>query len=61
MFEYIISIMEQNYKEYEYLKEIALKFEELSNYPLIYTNEPSRDFLFAVNWEKEKDPKILTP
>ena len=49
------------FPEYEYLNEIALKFEELSNFPLIYTNEPSRDFLFAVNWEKEKDPKILTP
>ncbi len=49
------------FPEYEYLKKIALIFEELSNFPLIYINEPSRDFLFAVNWEKEKDPKIVAP
>ena len=49
------------FPEYDYLKNIALKFEELGNFPLIYTNEPSRDFLFAVNWEKEKDPIIREP
>ena len=49
------------FPEYEYLEEIALKFEEIGNFPLIYTNKASRDFLFAVNWDKDKDPKITTP
>ena len=49
------------FPEYEYLEELALKFEEIGNYPLIYTNKVSRDFLFAVNWDKDKDPKITTP
>ncbi|GAH60566.1 unnamed protein product [marine sediment metagenome] len=49
------------FPEYEYLEELALKFEEIGNFPLIYTNKASRDFLFAVNWDKEKDPKITTP
>ena len=49
------------FPEYEYLEEIALKFEEIGNFPLIYTNIASRDFLFAVNWDKDKDPKITTP
>jgi len=49
------------FPEYEYLLKIAQKFEELGNFPLIYTNEPSRDFLFAVNWDKEKDPRIKSP
>ncbi len=46
------------FPKYEYLEKIALKFEEKSNFPLIYKNEPSRDFLFAVNWDKNEDPKI---
>ena len=49
------------FPEYEYLEELALKFEEIGNFPLIYTNKASRDFLFAVNWDKDKDPKIKTP
>ncbi|TKJ27100.1 MAG: hypothetical protein CEE42_03290 [Promethearchaeota archaeon Loki_b31] len=49
------------FPEYEYLEELALKFEEIGNFPLIYTNKASRDFLFAVNWDKNKDPKITTP
>jgi len=49
------------FPEYEYLEDLALKFEEIGNYPLIYTNKVSRDFLFAVNWDKDKDPKITTP
>jgi len=53
--------LQHYFPEYDYLKNIALKFEELGNFPLIYINEPSRDFLFAVNWEKEKDPIIREP
>jgi len=49
------------FPEYEYLNEIALKFEELGNFQLIYKNEPSRDFLFTVNWDKDKDPKLKQP
>lgn len=49
------------FPEYEYLEELALKFEEIGDFPLIYKNEASRDFLFAVNWDKDKDPKITTP
>ena len=49
------------FPEYEYLEELALKFEEIGNFPLIYTNKASRDFLFAVNWDKDKDPIITTP
>ncbi len=49
------------FPEYEYLEELALKFEEIGNFPLIYTNKASRDFLFAVNWDKKKDPKIKIP
>ena len=51
----------QYFPEYDYLEKIALKFEELGNFPLIYKNKPSRDFLFSVNWEKEKDPKLKQP
>ncbi len=49
------------FPEYDYLEDLALKFEEIGNFPLIYTNKVSRDFLFAVNWDKDKDPKITTP
>ena len=49
------------FPEFDYMYEIALKFEELGNFPLIYTNEVSRDFLFAVNWDKNKNPKINSP
>jgi len=47
------------FPDYEFLEKIAFKFEELGNFPLIYKNEPSRDFLFAVNWDNIKDPKII--
>ena len=46
---------------YEYLEELALKFEEVGNFPLIYKNRASRDFLFAINWDKNKDPVITNP
>jgi len=46
---------------YEYLEDLAKKFEEKSDFSLIYTNKASRDFLFAVNWEKDKNPIITTP
>ena len=46
------------FPEYEYLEHLALKFEEVSGFPLIYRNKPSRDFLFAVNWDPDKNPKI---
>ncbi|MHA1460501.1 MAG: radical SAM protein [Promethearchaeota archaeon] len=49
------------FPDYDYLEDLALKFEEIGNFPLIYTNKASRDFLFAVNWDKDKDPKITTP
>ena len=47
------------FPEYDFLEKIAFKFQELGNFPLIYKNEPSRDFLFAVNWDNVKDPKII--
>jgi wyosine [tRNA(Phe)-imidazoG37] synthetase (radical SAM superfamily) len=49
------------FPEFDYLEKIANKFEELGNFPLIYTNEASRDFLFAVNWDKNRDPIIKNP
>ncbi|MFX0058571.1 MAG: radical SAM protein [Candidatus Hodarchaeota archaeon] len=49
------------FPDYEYLENFALKFEEIGNFPLIYKNKASRDFLFAVNWDKEKDPRIEKP
>ena len=49
------------FPDYNYLETIALKFEEMGNFPLIYKNKASRDFLFAINWDKNKDPKIEAP
>ncbi|MFW9819667.1 MAG: radical SAM protein [Candidatus Thorarchaeota archaeon] len=49
------------FPEYEFLENYAKKFEEVSGFPLIYKNKPSRDFLFAVNWNEKKDPKISNP
>lgn len=49
------------FPDFDYLKEIAGHFENTSNFSLIYSNETSRDFLFAVNWDKDKDPKIERP
>ncbi len=55
------SQMKDYFPEYEYLEDFALKFEKVSGFPLIYRNKPSRDFLFAVNWDLDKDPKITNP
>ena len=52
---------QEYFPEYEYLENLAMKFEEISGFPLIYRNKPSRDFLFAVNWDPNKDPKITNP
>jgi len=49
------------FPSYEYLEDLAKKFEEKSDFSLIYTNKASRDFLFAVNWEKDKNPIITKP
>ncbi|TFG25840.1 MAG: radical SAM protein [Promethearchaeota archaeon] len=49
------------FPDFDYLKEIAGHFEEYSGFSLIYTNEASRDFLFAVNWDENTDPKIQRP
>jgi len=46
------------FPDYEYLKNFAVNFEKISGFPLIYKNEASRDFLFAINWDKDKNPKI---
>lgn len=46
---------------YSYMEEIAHKFEKRSGFPLIYKNERSRDFLFAVNWSEDKSPVIKNP
>jgi tRNA wybutosine-synthesizing protein 1 len=53
--------VKEYFPDYDLLENFALKFEKLSGFPLIYRNEPSRDFLFAVNWDKDKDPKIKSP
>jgi len=49
------------FPSYDTLYSLSKKFEEIINIPLIYTNEPSRDFLFAVNWDKDKSPIINSP
>jgi tRNA wybutosine-synthesizing protein 1 len=49
------------FPSYEDLEGIAHKFEEIGNFPLIYKNKASRDFLFAINWEKNKNPAITNP
>jgi wyosine [tRNA(Phe)-imidazoG37] synthetase (radical SAM superfamily) len=49
------------FPEYGYLEKIAHQFEKLTSFSLIYTNEASRDFLFAVNWKENEDPKIKIP
>ena len=54
-------LVQEFFPNYEYLEDIALKFEEYSNFPLIYKNKTSRDFLFAVNWNPERNPKITIP
>ena len=49
------------FPEYEFLEKFAQKFEKISGFPLIYRNKPSRDFLFAVNWDQNKNPRISNP
>lgn len=49
------------FPDYAFLEDIAHKFEEKGSFNLIYKNEPSRDFLFAVNWDKNTDPKLKEP
>ncbi len=49
------------FPSYTYLEKIAQEFERRSGFPIIYKNQPSRDFLFAVNWPEKKDPVIKTP
>jgi len=46
------------FPDYSFLETIATKFEKISGFPLIYKNKDSRDFLFAVNWDKERDPRL---
>jgi tRNA wybutosine-synthesizing protein 1 len=50
--------MQYYFPSYEDLEDLAKKFEAKSNFPLIYKNKASRDFLFAVNWKKDKKPII---
>ncbi|MFX0076077.1 MAG: radical SAM protein [Candidatus Hermodarchaeota archaeon] len=53
--------LQHYFPTYEDLDNFALKFAEIGNIPLIYKNKASRDFLFAINWDKNKDPKIANP
>ncbi len=46
------------YPEFDFLNEIAEKFEEKSGFSLIYKNKASRDFLFTVKWNKNKCVKL---
>ena len=46
------------FPDFEFLEDFALKFEKMTGFPIIYRNRASRDFLFAVNWDKDKDPRI---
>ncbi|TXT65629.1 MAG: S-adenosyl-L-methionine-dependent tRNA 4-demethylwyosine synthase [Promethearchaeota archaeon] len=49
------------FPDYQNLKQLAIEFEKKSGFPIIYTNETSRDILFAVDWNKNKDPIIKKP
>ena len=51
--------MQYYFPTYEYLEDLAIKLEEKSNFQLIYKNKASRDFLYAVNWERDKNPIII--
>jgi len=46
------------FPEYQFLETFAQEFQKMSGFPLIYTNKVSRDFLFAVNWDENKDPSL---
>ncbi len=50
--------LQHYFPDYKFLEDLAFKFQEMSGFPLIYKNQASRDFLFAVNWDKDRDPKI---
>ncbi len=50
--------LQHYFPTYEDLQKFALKFEEIGGFPLIYKNKASRDFLFAINWNKNTDPVI---
>ena len=49
------------FPDFNFMEDFAVKFEKMSGFPLIYKNKASRDFLFAINWDKNKDPKITKP
>ena len=49
------------FPDYDYLEHFAKKFEEISGFPIIYRNRPSRDFLFAVDWDPNENPEITNP
>jgi len=53
--------LQEYFPDYDYLENIAKEFERKSGFPVIYKNKVSRDFLFAVNWNENKDPKIKKP
>ena len=53
--------MQHYFPTYEDLEDFAIKFEEIGNIPIIYKNKASRDFLFAIDWDENKDPKIRNP
>jgi wyosine [tRNA(Phe)-imidazoG37] synthetase (radical SAM superfamily) len=46
------------FPDYNHLRIFADEFSKQTGYPIIYSNEASRDFLFAINWDEKKDPKI---
>ena len=53
--------LQEYFPDFDYLHKIALKFQEISGFPIIYANETSRDILFAVNWDKDVNPIIKEP
>ncbi|MBD3215989.1 MAG: radical SAM protein [Candidatus Lokiarchaeota archaeon] len=53
--------VQEFFPDYQNLKQLAEEFEKKSGFPIIYTNEVSRDFLFAVDWNKNRDPQIKRP
>lgn len=53
--------MQYYFPTYKDLEDFALKFEEIGNIPIIYKNKASRDFLFAIDWDENKDPTIRNP
>ena len=49
------------FPDFEFLNKIAKEFEQKSGFPIIYRNKPSRDILFAINWNEKMDLIIKTP